>query len=499
MTPPAAVAPAAIDPRIPRFTTFGWVSPPLDSTSAGRYAELAGAGLDLTVLALDDAGRREDNLHRLDVAEPVGARCLLYDRRLYRTDPRTPSGLARMDSVIGDYRDRPGFFGWYLGDEPAPAVWDTLALLADSLRSRDPGHVPWNNLLGRGAFPTRKAWEQYLRSYMDQLHPAVLCADYYDFEYGRDDGLFVENAAGLNALSRERGIPFWAIVLLVGHGRFRVPTEGELKWQVSMLLAYAARGVGYFTYWTPPPDPAWNWQPAVIGQDGTRTGWYGVLARFNPRVRAAGETLADLQWLSTTHAGSVPRGGTPFAPDGWVSAVSGRAALGHFADSSGARWLLVANADSAAGRTIGLRLVGTRRVQRLDPDGAWRLLLGLPSGRDLLVNLPLAAGDFALLKLEGTLDGISGSGAGPHLAIAPEPASERAQLSLAGVGARARVEILDGAGRRVWSREVPAGATTFDWAGEREAGGTVPAGVYFVRVEDARGVAVVRLHWLGRR
>jgi hypothetical protein len=113
--------------------------------------------------------------------------------------------------------------------------------------------------------------------------------------------------------------------------------------------------------------------------------------------------------------------------------------------------------------------------------------------------LELAAGDFALLRLEGTLDGASGSGAGPRLAITPEPASERARLALVDVGARARLEILDGAGRRVWSRALAAGASSLDWAGEREAGGTAPAGVYFVRVEDARGVAVARLHWLGRR
>src|SRR5439155_23613596 len=119
-------------------------------------------------------------------------------------------------------------------DEPDPGAWDFLAPVAALLRANDPDHPPWNNLLGPGGFATRAAWENYVRAYMLRFQPVVLCDDYYEFFQGYDRGLFIENAAGLNALARERGIPFWAIVLLTAHGPYRIPTEGELKWQVSM-------------------------------------------------------------------------------------------------------------------------------------------------------------------------------------------------------------------------------------------------------------------------
>jgi hypothetical protein len=83
--------------------------------------------------------------------------------------------------------------------------------------------------------------------------------------------------------------------------------------------------------------------------------------------------------------------------------------------------------------------------------------------------------------------------------VSPDPAAQRVHLLASGLVARARVEILDGAGRRVWSRALEPGTSSREWGGERDAGGTAPAGVYFVRVEDARGVAVAPLHWLGRR
>src|ERR1041385_6872924 len=38
------------------FTLFGWVSPPVDSTTPARYAELANAGLNATVLPQNDPG-----------------------------------------------------------------------------------------------------------------------------------------------------------------------------------------------------------------------------------------------------------------------------------------------------------------------------------------------------------------------------------------------------------------------------------------------------------
>src|SRR5205085_12166236 len=104
------------------------------------------------------------------------------------------------------------------------------------------------------------------------------------------------------------------------------------------------------------------WPPAVIAQDGGRTPGYVRPGRVNLRVRTAGEIRAGLSWMSAVHAGSLPQGGTPFAPDGWVSAVSGRAALGEFVDSSGVRWLLVANADSSGAATLSLRLTHTRAV-----------------------------------------------------------------------------------------------------------------------------------------
>ena len=493
---PAAPTPAAV----PRFTLFGWVSPPAGETTADRYAELAAVGMNVAVLAWDDPQERDGNLVRLDLAAAVGIRCLLADRRFDRVGALgidTPEAGVVLDSIVADYRDHPGFLGYYLGDEPHSDRWPNLTKAFTALRARDPDHPPWNNLSGYAGYDSL-VWVADNTGYLEHVRPAVLCNDHYDFRIGYDLGRFVANVVGLRTWSLAYDVPFWSIVQLVPHGGYRPITEGELAWQVAMLLAYGARGIGYFTYWTPAPDPALDWGDAMITHEGQRTPWYDIVATLNRRVRPAGETLAGLAWVSTQHAGSLPRGGAAFRGDDWLAGVTGRAAVGRFTDPAGVPHLLVVNSDSLAARTIDLDLTGASGVSRLgEAIGDWHPVPVAGSGPPARVTLALAAGEFALLRIEGTFEGVSRLG--PTLAIAPSPARGQVSLDLARLAGDARVEIVDAGGRRVWSRPVPAGRASLTWRGECDAGGSAPAGIYVARVSDARGATSRRWAWLGAR
>lgn len=488
---------APSDPRLPAFTLFGWVSPPPESTSEARLAEYAGAGLNVALPAWGDSGRRADNLARFAWAALHGVRCIAWDRRLAAV--RFPDTTAALDSVVADYRDQPGFLGYYFDDEPPPERFPLMAQFHAALRERDPEHVAFNNLYGLHVFGTRARWESYVRDYIAQVRPAVLCYDQYDFREDGDVGVYVENAAAAAAIAREHGLPWWVIVQLIEHGPYRALTAGELRWQAGMALAYGARGIGYFTYWTPAPDTVWNWRHGAIAHDGVRTQWYGELAALNPRLRAAGETLAEATWLATEHAGSVPAGGTRFAPDDRVREVRGRAALGAFAGPGGERYLLVVNADSANAATIGFRFGSVGHAQRLGAArGDWSPLPVEASARGARLDLTLDAGDFALLRLDGE-EGSVAAGVVPEMTLGPVPARGLLSLGCRRLAGGARLEILDAGGRRVWARPLGRGAAVLEWRGERDGGGRARPGVYFARLEDERGVAARRFVWLGGR
>ena len=52
-------------------------------------------------------------------------------------------------------------------------------------------------------------------------------------------------------------IPFMVFVQSQGiRGHLRVPNKAEILWQVNIVLAYGARGIGCFSYWTLAPDQA---------------------------------------------------------------------------------------------------------------------------------------------------------------------------------------------------------------------------------------------------
>jgi hypothetical protein len=343
--PAAAAERAPASDALPRFALFGWVSPPRAFASAERYAELAGAGFNVTVLAWEDSGTVADNRARLEWTRALGVRNLLLDMDLVNVPPGDSSALAWADTVAARYRDDPAFLGYYLGDEPRRDEFAQKAWYFALLRERDPAHPSWNNLNGRQAFASRDAWLDYTRAYVDEVKPAVLCNDQYDLLVDGDRDQLVENVAGLAAIAREHGLPFWGIVQLVEHGAFREVSAPLLRWQVAQWLAYGARGIGVFTYWTPAPDPVYDWQPAMITVDGERTARYDMVRDLNARLLPLGEELSRLQWLATEYAGFLPAGGTAFAPDSLLEEVEGRAAIATFADSSGAPCLFVANPD----------------------------------------------------------------------------------------------------------------------------------------------------------
>ena len=499
--PPTLPAHTIVNPgtaSLPRFALFGWVSPPTDFTTPERYAELANAGFNTTVLAWQDPGTLAENQKRLACTRAVGVRNLMLDMRLDGVREDDPSTYALLDSIVAAYKDDPAFLGYYLGDEPTIDRFPRLAEWFRLLRARDPAHPGWDNLFGCLAYGGGTGWLNYLRSYASQVQPAVLCTDHYDHTVNGDIGRFIENAAGTGQVAREYGLPFWGVVLVIKHRTYRYVDDGLLRWQVAQWLSYGARGICYFTYWTPAPDSAEHWDEGMIRwATGERSAHYDQVRTLNQRLLPLGETLAGLAWLSTEHAGGTPIGGTAFAPDSLVSAVEGRATLGTFADADGTPHLFVANRDSSAAQTLALELVGERRVERLDDAGAWQPYASTPTPHGRRVELTLAAGDFTLLRLSGACGGLTAGGCVATLDATPNPASGRVRLAATRVRPAATLMLLDVNGRRVWARSLAGDAPVVEWDGRADDGTRVRPGFYWVRLTDARGSVVRRVVWLG--
>lgn len=487
---------------LPRFALFGWVSPPANFTTAQRYEELAATGFNVTVLAWEDSGTATQNRERLELTRGLGLKHLMLDNDLDSIFIDRPETFALADSIVARYRDEPGFLGYYLGDEPPASAFPRIGEWFEMLRQRDPAHPAWNALGPRGAFPDNAAFMAYLQAYVDATQPAVLCNNQYDFSnvFG-DLHKLTENVAAMGTVARAEGIPFWGIVNLVEHWIFRHVTEGMLRWQIAQWLAGGATGIGYFTYWTPAPNAEYNWQPAMIEWGtGARAPKYDLVTEIDRRLAPMGNTLAGMQWLQAQQSGSVQPGGTLFTPDSVITAVQGRATMGRFMDSTGTHCVFVANSDSAAARTLTLVLGAAHHATRLRDDASGWDLLAMTADRRLA--LPLEAGDFVLLRLPAGTATVGVMPLDPRvhafaLRVAPNPSLGSVRLSTSNAWGDTGIEIIDVAGRVVFSRAVRPGEDALHWAGVCDDGNHARNGVYFVRAWDALGSVTHRIVWLG--
>ncbi len=122
------------------------------------------------------------------------------------------------------------------------------------LRQIDPARVAYVNLLpdyvGAEALGT-DTYAEYVDAYMAEVRPSLLSVDYYPFTDGADRDTFFADLWLIRDRALAAGVPWLLIVQAMPHGPYRDPTAGELSWQVFNGLAFGARAISYFTYWTP--------------------------------------------------------------------------------------------------------------------------------------------------------------------------------------------------------------------------------------------------------
>ena len=88
------------------------------------------------------------------------------------------------------------------------------------------------------------------------------------------------------------------------------PTIETLRLQIYSDLAYGAKAIEYFTYWTPKPTDEWDFHDAPISLDGRRTHNYALVKRMNQELRGVLPLFDGAKILSVNHMGRIPEGTT---------------------------------------------------------------------------------------------------------------------------------------------------------------------------------------------
>ncbi|MBX3178937.1 MAG: beta-galactosidase [Candidatus Hydrogenedentes bacterium] len=271
-----------------------WVDPPLDERADERYRELAEAHFTLVIGGF---GGPEAALQAA-LCEKYGLGLIASGRR---GDP-------------ADLADGPAVWGYALRDEPHARDFPELRERADAVRAARPGKLPYINLFPNYADAEQlgtETYEEHVRLFIETVRPEVLSMDNYPlFHPGRDTReRYRENLEIFREQSQAAGIPFWNFFNTMPYGPHTDPTEGQLRWQIYTSLAYGARGVLYFCYYTP-AGGEFPKGGAIIQRDGRRTRHYYEAQRINAELKRLGPVLMQLRSTADVRvdesAGDVP-------------------------------------------------------------------------------------------------------------------------------------------------------------------------------------------------
>ena len=387
-----------------------WPPHPFASTPE-RFTEIAEAGFDF-VISGNYAGDGNIFQYQLGLARTAGLKMLISDDIQIRNMSRwfsisdnpsdflsiTPTEArefyTRARDAYGPFSSLAGF-NFY--DEPGPGWFGTLAKALAVSRELAPQLLPYINLL-----PSDDP--AYYRDFVDIVKPSLVSFDRYPLlSEGREDANYFHNLAIVRDAALRGDVPAWVFIQTLAYNGHREPTAAELLWQVNISLAYGAKGIQYFTYWTPEAARGEGFGPALITVDGQRTSRYAAAKKINTTwLHQVGRELKPLVSESVVHAGEnpLPNGTVGFTPTELVTGISGQpVVVGTFRSRDTAvkdRWMLVANRShsSSARATLTVdpsKVSGVEVFQAISKQYAGLRGNGVP------VNL--AAGAATLLRL----------------------------------------------------------------------------------------------------
>lgn len=342
-----------------RFLLSFWCAPPPEETNLQRYREIAECGFNV-VLPPCGGWSTELNHQILDLCQKTGLKALIGDGRVVAKQTNDPDFARNLDAVIAEYAHHPALAGYFVVDEPNASAFPLLGAVNRYLLEKDPKRLPYVNLFPNYASEQQlgtKTYDEHVARYIKEVQPALVSWDHYAlFEKGERD-IYFENLEIVRRHCLQANLPFVQIVLSVPHGPYRDPDETDLRWQAYTTLAYGAKGILWFTYWTPAVDPQWRFRNAIINEKGTPSAKYTILKDLHARIRAIARVQMRLRSIGVYHTPPLPKGTVGLDDNAPVARCDKPDVLiGWLRDSRRTDYLWVVNRSFRESRAAVLRL-----------------------------------------------------------------------------------------------------------------------------------------------
>jgi hypothetical protein len=274
-----------------RFVVGMWVAPATQERLDEHYRDIAAANFNLVV------GRSGTN-----TAEHL--------KRCERFGLKT---LVEASGPTEQLPDGPACWGYLLVDEPSAGSFPELAKRAEEIRAQRPGRFGYVNLYPNyapvSALGTSN-YDEHVAQFIRVVKPEVLSMDHYPLMRPGSDTrqTYCANLECFRKHALAAGIPFWNYFYSMPFNDRLDPTEAQIRWQIFTSIAYGAKGVLYFCYWTPGKGAAGAGEfpkgGAIITAEGLKTRHYDETRRINAELKSLGPTLMRLTSTGVYHVGT---------------------------------------------------------------------------------------------------------------------------------------------------------------------------------------------------
>lgn len=244
-----------------KFPIGFWNYPSIDTLEISEVKLWADCGM--TVTMSPTLPIRPDTIEKLramlDECQKYGIQLIIRDQRLLwdgaSDDPE--SYRAKFRQSMQDFGHHPATHGFFVGDEPMTdkQFADCKAALRIQ-REEAPqlvaflNFVPYFEGIEDRLFGGR-SFEDWAREFVEQSHCQMLSYDCYTQLNPEEEGTdtYFLNLNKFTAATRAAGIPLRTTLLSVGHYRYRVPTEDDLRWQFNTAVASGCKGIDWFFFY----------------------------------------------------------------------------------------------------------------------------------------------------------------------------------------------------------------------------------------------------------
>ncbi len=333
-------------------------------------------GLNYPMSFAYDAAKHDKNklIHCLDECHKRGMKVFIDDRRTdFRTLERVGEEEFRrgVKQAVEDFGAHPATYGFHIGDEPDVKTEEIAIRAIQICNEYAPNLTHFINLLPYWADDPEsffastgtKTADEYGERVSEFIRRSGIKLISYDcyaqccyFEKEFFQGVYFENLRIFQKAARENGVELYTSLLSVGHWSLRVPTEDDIRWQISTAIASGCVGLVWFfiyerwldgSFRNPPIDLFWK-----------KTAVYEYLSRQNNTFLTYwGSIFEKCEFVWAKHFGKTYGGYEEFTPDENVREID---------FSVNPSPLLISKFENVDGRTL-LVVVNLNRTEPVCP------------------------------------------------------------------------------------------------------------------------------------